>query len=83
MTREKLLALYQDKKQDVDTEWYSQRVSFWMKRYENFVGLTEVKEAQVKVQLKEKEFVDSQENRRATQKSINDIQQVKFLVIEL
>jgi len=84
LTREKLLALYQDKKQDVDTEWYSQRVSFWMKRYENFVGLTEVKEAQVKVQLKEKEFVDSQENRRATQKSINDIQQtLKSLYDEL
>ena len=28
---------------------YSQRVSFWMKRYENFVGLTEVKAAQAKV----------------------------------
>ena len=30
-------------------EWYSKRVSFWMKRYEDFVGLTEVKAAQAKV----------------------------------
>jgi hypothetical protein len=28
---------------------YAQRVSFWMKRYENFVGLTEVKAAQATV----------------------------------
>lgn len=30
-------------------EWYSAKVSFWMKRYENFIGLTEVKSAQVRV----------------------------------
>ena len=28
---------------------YSEKVGFWMKRYENFVGLTEVKAAQQKV----------------------------------
>merc|ERR1719295_108742 len=49
---QKVLAIYQDKmsqaKDNVDKEWYSARVSFWMKRYENFVGLTDVKEAQVR-----------------------------------
>ena len=30
-------------------EWYAERLSFWMKRYENFVGLTEVKAAQALV----------------------------------
>lgn len=28
---------------------YSEKVGFWMQRYENFVGLTEVKAAQQKV----------------------------------
>ena len=65
-----------DVKDNVDKEWYSARVSFWMKRYENFVGLTDVKEAQVRVVQTEKQFINSQENRRATQKAINDIQQV-------
>ena len=30
-------------------EWYAERLSFWMKRYENFVGLTEVKASQALV----------------------------------
>jgi hypothetical protein len=28
---------------------YTEKVGFWMKRYENFVGLTEVKAAQFRV----------------------------------
>jgi len=85
---QKVLAIYQDKmtqaKDNVDKEWYSARVSFWMKRYENFVGLTDVKEAQVRVVQTEKQFINSQENRRATQKAINDIQQtLKSLYDEL
>ena len=43
---------------------YAKRVNFWMKRYENFVGLTEVKAAQGKVVQMEKAFVETQELRR-------------------
>lgn len=85
---QRVLALYQDKRMNlennIDKEWYNARVSFWMKRYENFVGLTDVKEAQVRVVRTEKQFIDSQENRRETQKAINEIQQtLKSLYDEL
>ena len=36
------------------------KVSFWMKRYENFVGLTEVKAAQARVVEAEKSFIQMQ-----------------------
>jgi len=55
-------------------EWYAERLSFWMKRYENFVGLTEVKASQALVVKEEKLFVDSQDRRRNTQTAINDVQ---------
>ena len=41
-----------------------------MKRYENFVGLTEVKAAQGKVVQMEKEFVETQELRRELQMKV-------------
>ena len=65
-------------------EWYAERVSFWMKRYENFVGLTEVKAAQALVVKEEKLFIQAQDQRRSTQTSINDVQaQLKTLRSEL
>ena len=45
-----------------------------MKRYENFVGLTEVKAAQARVVKYEKKFIDTQELRREAQSKITDIQ---------
>ena len=65
-------------------EWYSAKVSFWMKRYENFVGLTDVKGAQVRVVQTEKQFIISQDNRRETQRTINEVQQkIKSLHSEI
>ena len=65
-------------------EWYAERVSFWMKRYENFVGLTEVKAAQALVVKEERLFVQAQEQRRATQAGINEVQaKLKTLRSEL
>jgi len=65
-------------------EWYSKRVSFWMRRYENFVGLTEVKAAQAKVVEAEKAFVAAQERRREAQGQISDVQEkVKEIHAEL
>jgi len=65
-------------------EWYRAKVSFWMKRYEDFVGLTEVKVAQVRVVTTEKAFVVSQDDRRETQRLINEVQQkIKSLHTEL
>ena len=55
-------------------EWYYKRVSFWMKRYENFVGLTEVKAAQARVVECERKFIDTQDMRREAQIKIADIQ---------
>ena len=49
---------------------YAKRVNFWMKRYENFVGLTEVKAAQGKVVQMEKDFVETQELRRDLQMKV-------------
>ena len=70
--------------QKTNEEWYAERVSFWMKRYENFVGLTEVKAAQALVVKEEKLFVQAQEQRRATQTGINEVQtQLKSLRSEL
>ena len=43
-----------------------------MKRYENFVGLTEVKAAQGKVVQMEKAFVETQELRRDLQMKVGD-----------
>ena len=45
-----------------------------MKRYENFVGLTEVKAAQARVVKYEKKFIDTQELRREAQSKNTDIQ---------
>jgi len=56
-----------------DVEWYYKRVNFWMKQYENFVGLTEVKAAQAKVIELEKNFIDAQNLRRETHAQIADI----------
>ena len=49
---------------------YAKRVNFWMKRYENFVGLTEVKAAQGKVVQMEKAFVETQDLRRELQMKV-------------
>ena len=55
-------------------EWYYKRVSFWMKRYENFIGLTEVKASQARVVECERKFIESQEMRREAQIKIADVQ---------
>ena len=52
-----------------------------MKRYENFVGLTEVKAAQGKVVQMEKAFVETQELRRELQMKVHtliDVDQCLF-----
>lgn len=67
-----------------DQEWYYKRVSFWMKRYENFVGLTEVKAAQARVVESEKRFIEMQEKRRESQQNITEVQKrIKDLHLEL
>jgi len=67
-----------------DEEWYYKRVSFWMKRYENFVGLTEVKAAQARVVESEKKFIETQEMRREAQIKISDVQKrLKDIHLEL
>ena len=45
-----------------------------MKRYENFVGLTEVKAAQARVVKYERKFIETQEFRREAQSKITDVQ---------
>lgn len=45
-----------------------------MKRYENFVGLTEVKAAQARVVERERKFIQQQELRREAQAKITDVQ---------
>jgi len=65
-------------------EWYYKRVSFWMKRYENFVGLTEVKAAQARVVECERKFIDTQDMRREAQMKIADVQKrIKDIHLEL
>ena len=59
---------------NADEEWYAKRVSFWMKRYEDFVGLTEVKGAQARVVECERKFIEMQDFRREAQGKITDIQ---------
>jgi len=67
-----------------DEEWYAKRVSFWMKRYEDFVGLTDVKGAQARVVKYEKKFIETQELRRESQSKITDIQKkIKDIHLEL
>lgn len=56
-----------------EEHWYSARVNFLMKRYEDYIGLTEVKNAQVRVQKTEKLFVKSQDDRRESQRQINEV----------
>lgn len=65
-------------------EWYYKRVSFWMKRYENFIGLTEVKASQARVVECERKFIESQEMRREAQIKIADVQKrIKDMHLEL
>ena len=45
-----------------------------MQRYENFVGLTDVKGAQARVVKYEKKFIETQEIRREAQSKITEIQ---------
>ena len=45
-----------------------------MKRYENFVGLTEVKAAQARVVERERKFIEQQELRREAQAKIMEVQ---------
>merc|ERR1712013_224753 len=67
-----------------EQEWYYKRVSFWMKRYENVVGLTEVKAAQARVVECERKFIETQEMRREAQKMISDVQKrLKDIHLEL
>merc|ERR1719481_1849033 len=55
-----------------------------MKRYEDFVGLTEVKAAQARVVEAEKRFINTQELRRESQSKITDIQKkIKDIHLEL
>ena len=55
-----------------------------MKRYENFVGLTEVKAAQARVVERERKFIQQQELRREAQAKITDVQKkIKEIHAEL
>jgi len=73
-----------DQPRTAEQEWYYKRVSFWMKRYENFVGLTEVKAAQARVVECERKFIETQELRREAQKGIAEVQKkVKEIHLEL
>merc|ERR1719348_1721325 len=55
-----------------------------MKRYEDFVGLTEVKAAQARVVEAEKRFINTQELRRKSQANLTDIQKkIKDIHLEL
>ena len=52
-----------------------------MQRYENFVGLTDVKAAQARVVNYEKKFIETQEIRREAQSKISEIQKkIKVLL---
>ena len=67
-----------------EEHWYSARVNFLMKRYENFVGLTEVKNAQARVQKTEQSFITSQDDRREAQRQLNEVQsKIKNINTEL
>ena len=57
-----------------DIEWYAVKVGFFMKSYENFTGLTEVKAAQALVIREEKRFIEAQEQRREAQEAVSDNQ---------
>ena len=57
-----------------DIEWYAVKVGFFMKSYENFTGLTEVKAAQALVIREEKRFIEAQEQRREAQQAVSDNQ---------
>jgi len=73
-----------DASRTANEEWYYKRVSFWMKRYENFVGLTEVKAAQARVVECERKFIETQEMRREAQIKISDVQKrIKDIHLEL
>jgi len=73
-----------DQPRTPEQEWYYNRVSFWMKRYENVVGLTEVKAAQARVVECERKFIETQEMRREAQKMISDVQKrIKDIHLEL
>jgi len=73
-----------DQPRTPEQEWYYKRVSFWMKRYENVVGLTEVKAAQARVVECERKFIETQEMRREAQKMISDVQKrIKDIHLEL
>lgn len=73
-----------DIQRTVNQEWYYKKVSFWMKRYENFVGLTEVKAAQARVVEFERKFIDTQDLRREVQLKLADVQKrVKDIHVEL
>lgn len=65
-------------------QWYYKKVSFWMKRYENFVGLTEVKAAQARVVESEGKFIEVQQMRREIHVKISDVQKrIKDIHLEL
>ena len=69
---------------NAEEEWYAKRVSFWMKRYEDFVGLTEVKAAQARVVEAEKRFINTQELRRESQANLTDIQKkIKVFIVRI
>ncbi|XP_040571437.1 mitochondrial potassium channel [Lepeophtheirus salmonis] len=53
---------------------YVEKANFWMRRYEKFVGITEVKIAQHRVITAEQEFIQSQEHRREVQSKITELQ---------
>ena len=73
MVRDTHLVVHAEYKCLSSFDRYYEKVSFWMKRYEDFVGLTEVKAAQAKVVQLEKDFVDIQERRREIQMEMSSI----------
>ncbi|XP_067133843.1 mitochondrial potassium channel-like [Centruroides vittatus] len=51
-----------------------EKINKWMKSYEDFIGLTEMKETQLKVIQAEEKFMETQEKRREKQQFIQQIQ---------
>ncbi|OQV24372.1 putative Coiled-coil domain-containing protein 51 [Hypsibius exemplaris] len=57
------------------SNWYNQKITSWIQQYEDFLGLTEVKEAQSSVMEAEKSFIQSQQVRRERNRKVSDVQQ--------
>ncbi|XP_055338034.1 mitochondrial potassium channel-like [Paramacrobiotus metropolitanus] len=56
------------------TAWTNQKLSYWMQMYEDFLGLTEVKNAQNQVIQAERDFIEAQQERRERTMQVTGVQ---------